>query len=253
VASYGNDAGACGASYISPCKTLQRGVNRASGGDTVFIEYTGDHGPATITKALTIIAVLYGGISAPAGLPCLTIAAGADDVISIKGLICEQTGTTRDGIVFNSGKRLRLEQVDFTGGGTGTGVRFQPSGNALLDIADCNFRAWGAGLRIAPRSGADVGGAIEHTTFAGNVIGIASSAGAGSIIGVACDSCRIVGGAAGIDSKGAGSVVRVRNSLVGDNKLGLNHPDGGQIVSLKSNAMGGNIAKGTFTSTVPPL
>lgn len=250
VASYGNDAGTCGADYGTPCKTLQRGVNRASPGDTVFIEYNGDVGAATIAKALNIVAVLYAGASASAGVPCLTISAGANDAVSVTGLTCNQTGTTRDGIVFNSGKRLRLRNVDFRGAG-GCGVRFQPNSNALIDISDSHFGSWGTAICIQPRSGADVGGAIENTALTFNNRGVASTAGAGSI-GVNCDACRVLGGSTGIYSSGATSIVRIRNSLIGGNTLGLNHVNSGQIVSLGKNALGGNTTAGTFTSTVAP-
>jgi hypothetical protein len=253
VASYGSDTTTCGADYTSPCKTMQRGVNRASAGDTVFIEYHGDHGAATITKALNIVAVIYGGVSGPTGVPCLTIAAGANDVISIEGLTCDQTGTTQSGIVFNSGKRLRLRGVDFRGGGgSSCGVRFQPNANALIDVADSSFGSWGRGLCVVPRSGADVRGSIENTELTGDAIGVLSSAGTGSLIGVTCDACHIVGGSTGVSSSGAGSVLRIRNSLVGGNVLGLSHPNSGKIVSLGSNALGGNTTMGTFTSTVLP-
>src|SRR4051794_30562033 len=67
----GTDNNTCGAPS-APCKTFQRGVDRAAEGDTVFLSVPGDYGPATIDKSVLVRAVKGAGVFSPASTPCVT-------------------------------------------------------------------------------------------------------------------------------------------------------------------------------------
>jgi hypothetical protein len=51
---------------------------------------------------------------------------------------------------------------------------------------------------------------------------------------------------------GAGSTVRLSNSVITQNQTGLSS-GGGSIVSMAGNSVTGNTADGAFTATVPKL
>lgn len=257
VSIFGSDSSSCGtdAYPFTPCRTLQYAINnRANSGDTVYLEWVGNYGPATIAKTIHIEGAVGTGIYAPAGVPCLTINGGPNDVVTVTGLVCDQAGAQRTGILFNSGSSLRLTAVTIRSGVTSCALRFQPNNNAELDFSDIAVSEWnGPAICLVPRSGADVAGVIGNARLHDHQYGLFSRADAGSEISVSCDDCYISGGGAGIHSNGANSTVRVKNSLISDNTLGLSRPNAGQIISNGGNSIIANTTDGTFSSTVLPL
>lgn len=255
VSTYGQNDSTCG-SYVypaRPCKTLQYALNKAASGDTLVLVLVGDYGPATVARAVNIRGAPGAGIYSPAGVPCLTINAGVNDLVSIAGVTCDQAGASKDGIVFNSGHRLRLVDVTLQRGGSAVcGIRFRPNNNAEFDFSEVRASNWGlGGICVQPRAGADVRGVIENASLQDNMYGILSMAGAGLLVAVTCDGCRIAGGTVGAYSNGVGSTVRLKGDLISNNGTGLSRPNNGKVVSNGGNSVIGNTINGTFTATEP--
>jgi len=89
VASYGDDSNPC--TFGSPCKTFQNAVYVvAAGGEVTAIDSAGFQ-PVTINKAVTITSPpgVKAGITPSPGGNAITIAAGPNDVVSLRGLTLE--------------------------------------------------------------------------------------------------------------------------------------------------------------------
>jgi hypothetical protein len=237
---------------------LQKGIDRASPGDSVYFDIPVDYGKAVITKSVNIFGrnAPGGGTLSPTG-PCLVINAGPNDIVRIFNWTCVQGGA-QHGIVFNSGRMLVLDRVAIrNGAGSACGVFFQPNNNAVLSIQDSTISGFGrtglgGGVCVKPRSGADVKGWLGNVSLPSNRNGIVSTSSAGSVIQLGMDGADVAGNAAtGIRSSGAASTVLVRDSTISSNATGLFRSSGGKIVSLGGNILLGNTTKGTFSSTVP--
>jgi hypothetical protein len=254
----GADTADCGTfpTPFKPCRTLQKGIDRASAGDSVYFDIPVDYGPAVITKSINIFGrnAPGGGTLGPTGA-CLTVNAGPNDIVRISNWTCTQGGAAKHGIVFNSGRALILDRVAIRdGGGTACGVLFRPNSNAVLSIQDSTIGGFGggSGVCLIPRNGADVNAWLGNVSVHSNRYGVVSTPGAGSIIQLGMDGADVTGNAvAGIRSNGTASTVLVRDSTISSNGTGLYRPSGGKIASLGGNILLGNTTKGTFSSTVP--
>src|SRR5215472_16479947 len=103
VASYGNDSNPC--TFGSPCKTFQVAVNAVdAGGEVTAIDSAG-FGPINITQAVTITSPdgVEAGIVPAAFGTAITINAGANDAIVLRGLTLNGSGIGDTGVTFASG------------------------------------------------------------------------------------------------------------------------------------------------------
>jgi hypothetical protein len=252
----GIDGPNCGTvNPFNPCKTLQKGVDRAAPGDLVYLGAPANYGPATITKTVSILGQVGDGIFSP-NKPCITVSAGAKDVVSISQLICDQGGGAHNGIQFNTGKSLLLQNMVIrAGGGTACGVLFQPSGASTFSIQQAAITKFGntggGGVCIAPRGTRDVGGVLDDVALHANRIGLSSTAGTGSIRIAVSNGDVQQSSSSGIRSAGATSSIYVTNSTISQNKVGLSHANG-KLISVGGNILIGNVTKGTFTATQAP-
>src|SRR5215471_12490618 len=108
VASYGNDANPC--TFTSPCRTFQQAINVVTtGGEVTAIDSAG-FGPINITKAVTITSPdgVEAGIVPTSGGNAITIGAGTNDAVVLRGLTLNGGGVGFNGILFNSGGRLTV-------------------------------------------------------------------------------------------------------------------------------------------------
>ena len=130
VASYGNDANPC--TFGSPCKTFQQAVTVVdAGGEVTAIDSAG-FGPINITKAVTVTSPdgVEAGIVPAAGGDAITIAAGASDAVSLRGLTIDGFGTGSIGLQINSG--------------------------ASVTIDHCVIRHFASGIVVSPSSGTTI-------------------------------------------------------------------------------------------------
>jgi hypothetical protein len=130
VASYGNDANPC--TFLSPCRNFQQAVNVVlPGGEVTAIDSAG-FGPIDINKAVTITSPdgIEAGIVPPTGGNAITIAAGVNDAIVLRGLTLNGSGLAINGVVFNSGGSLTVincvaQNFIISGPASGNGILLQ--------------------------------------------------------------------------------------------------------------------------------
>jgi len=108
VASYGDDNNPC--TFGSPCKTFQHAHDVVdASGEVTAIDSAG-FGPINITKAVTITSPdgVEAGIVPAAFGTAITINAGTNDAIVLRGLTLNGSGIADTGINFGSGASLTV-------------------------------------------------------------------------------------------------------------------------------------------------
>jgi hypothetical protein len=241
VATYGSGT-AC--TRTAPCLSFQGAHTVTNEGGEISCLDSGDFGGGTITKSLTIdcsntIATAYYAIdiNVPGGL------------VILRGITVLGNGIEPFGIDIRDGSVL-IEKCQVNGYRTSSaiGIRFAPSSaGAELLIDDCS---------IAGNGNADAGGGLEvrggHATltkvrFSNNRRGLAVYNRSTVLI----RNSTVTGQTdAGIFSRGASAVVRVADSTVSGNRIGLASVSGGQIISHRGNVVADNKTDGAFTSIV---
>jgi hypothetical protein len=140
-AASGNDANDC--NRLTPCRTFQVAHDKTLAAGEITVLDPGGYGAVTITKGISIIndGVGEAGVLVSGGLAGITINAGAEDAVSLRGLTVKGIGFGGgNGIVFNSGRSLTIENGairtltgDFL---RGIGIFFRP--NAFSHLAVMN-------------------------------------------------------------------------------------------------------------------
>ena len=165
-------------------------------------------------------------------------------------------GITVDGAAADTQVTVANSTIDNNSGG---GILLQPGGGhtATLDLTNVRlFNNGTAGVAITTASGATaVSANITGTTIAGG--GVAGTSGiiAKTITGTATvvvKSSSITGNPLyGINSNGAGSTVRVGDTMITGNGTALNAANTGKLESFGDNDVTSNTAPGAFTGPVP--
>ena len=142
VSGVGDDVNPC--SRTAPCKTFAGAISKTAAGGEISVLDPGGFGAVTITKAISITNDRTGeaGILA-SGTTGITINAGPNDVVQIRGIIIDGgTPVTPglNGIRFVAGKMLIVSDVvikNFTGASpNGHGILFNPAAGGQLFITN---------------------------------------------------------------------------------------------------------------------
>ncbi len=188
VSGHGTDAAGCGAP-ASPCRTFQYVHDNiiAAGGEIDVLDPAG-YGAVTISKALSIVNDGVGTAGVQAPVPqgnAITINAGPNDVVTLRGLDIEGSGngtTSSNGIVFNSGGGLTVVDCvirNFTGDTVvfGSGVLIRPTSGTmtflLSNVTASNNQF--AGIAVYTPSSSQtptVTGVIDRVTAVDNLKGV---------------------------------------------------------------------------------
>jgi hypothetical protein len=95
-----------------PCRGIKYAIDAVNPGGEVIVMDSNGYGSFTVTKSVSIIVPpgVYAGMSPSAGTDGVTINAGPNDVVVIRGLTINGQGGNR-GIVVNSAKQVQIENV----------------------------------------------------------------------------------------------------------------------------------------------
>ncbi len=248
VSGVGDDVNPC--SRTAPCKTFAGAISKTAARGEISVLDPGGFGAVTITKSITI-----NGDGTLAGvLASLTngiiINAGASDVVVLRNLSINGAGNGINGIRILQAGNVLIDNVTITGFTT-NGLDIKPT-SAGLNVAIKNVTITDvAGIAIV----ADSGGPRLNVTMSDVKI---SKCGTGVS---AIDDTRVVVGSSvitscttGILSVATGTAPRVRlnNSTITANGVGLSSGSGGQIISYQDNRLLDNTTDGTPTSFANP-
>ena len=275
VSTKGNDGNSC--SYAAPCRTFAGALSRIASGGEIDVLDSGDFGPVTINKSVSLIsASLLGGIHAGTG-NAITINAGPNDKVVLRGLTLDGLGTGSSGVSFLSGGSLYIEGCTINN--FLWGVDFAPTnGSGELWVTDSIVRnngfASGGGVHLIATTGPAFVASIDGLRAEGNGAGVkAESRGtvtirnslsasngwagftaytpsSGSVQMLIENSISTYNGTIGVQSNGSGATVTLSNVVVIDNPTGLGIFNGGAILSFGNNKVQGNTTDGAPSQTI---
>src|ERR1700690_760179 len=129
VSGTGADTGVC--PVTTPCRTFAYALTQTAPSGEIIVLSSAGYGPVTITQSVSIINTSnFAGVTVASGNG-ITINAGVNDSVTLRGLTVDGAGTGSNGIVFNSGGKLTIDQcnlMNFVGNtSTGNGVLIQPT------------------------------------------------------------------------------------------------------------------------------
>jgi hypothetical protein len=212
-----------------------------------------------------------------AGTNGIVFAGGVNDYLFLKGLDIEGVGSGLNGILFNSGAFLHVEDTVIRHF-IGSGILIQPNQTAGFEILrtttfDNGNGTTGSGVRVFPSSGT-TSGVIDRVVADRNTFGIAAdgTGGAAAVMVEIRDSTAQKSNQAGIiaatgaaptsvmvtrtsssyntiglQTSGAGATMRVGESVVTGNGTGVS----GTVLSYVTNQLNGNTTDGTLTAISP--
>ncbi len=211
VSGTGADAGTC--PRTAPCRTFQFAHDQTNNNGAINVLSSGNFGPVTITKPISIVADgVEAIINTAADGAGIVVQAGGGAVVSLRGLTIDLRGSISDGIAFVSGAALHVQNCVIRKAANGIG--FSPaSGNHELYVADSVISDNKDGIFVQPNGSA---GAIlvlerirvENSAFHG--IALDGTFTTGSIAATVRDSVTDGNALQGIDAfDGGGGTTQV--------------------------------------------
>lgn len=229
VSGVGDDVNPC--SRTAPCKTFAGAISKTAAGGEINCLDPGGFGAVTITKAMTISCQYTGG-GVLAGGNGITVNAGPNDAVYLKGLDIFGVNPPTHGVRFVAGGRLHIEDsvIRRFNSASSAGISFTPSGASQLIvtdtvIADNGNGQGGAGILIDPAGSGSADVVLVGLTIASN-------------------------GGHGILASGSGARVRVGDTIVTGHVTGVAAADGATLSSFGDNRVVGNRTDGSFSGTV---
>ena len=252
VSGVGDDVNPC--SRTAPCKTLAGAISKTLAGGEINCLDPGGFGGVTITKAIAIICELGEAGVLVSSTNGITVSAGANDVVFLKGLDFEGAGLGLVGIQFNTGAALHVDDCVIRGfqAGTAVGINFAPqAANSRLNVRNSYISengispTTGGGIFIKP--GAAAGSAlavIDHTTVANDITGIRAdgtgNAGVRLSVTNSNSSGNAQGGIVSFTPSGGPSVIVMVDSSTVSNNLGNGLNANGGTLYVSRSIISGN-------------
>jgi hypothetical protein len=265
VSGVGDDANPC--SRTAPCKTFAGAISKTAPAGEINVLDPGGFGAVTITKSITISSENFEAGVLVSGTNGIIVSAGVNDVVILRGLDIEGLGTGLDGIKFNSGAALHIENCHINNF-TNFAVEFVPIAPSptvtRLFIKDSIIRengsgsggsgSTGGGIAIAPTATFQTQAELTNVRLERNILGLRAQAGANvKVYNCSADGNLFAGfGASGsgtltVDHSSSthnaqgincpsGTIVRIGGSSISDN--GTDVATGGTCITFKNNDIG---------------
>jgi hypothetical protein len=289
VSGVGDDANPC--SRTAPCKTFAGAISKTAAKGEINVLDPGGFGGVTITKSISIIADPFMGGVLVSGTNAIIINALSTDVVTLRGLTIEGLGTGLDGIRVLAAKEVHVENCQIMGfanrgimvnnsannvnlyvrntiirnqtgsaspGGNSGAILLRPTltGSASALIEDSHLDQNTFGLRVEANARATVSDstANNNTTF-----GVHAVIPIGGLVPASIILERVVisNNVTGVQAEGSlNASVRISNTLVTQNSVGLASVSSGQVISFVNNSVAGNntnTSGGAPTSTTPQI
>jgi hypothetical protein len=283
VSATGSDSNNC-ANVSSPCRHFAAAFAVTATNGEIYVLDPANYGSLTINHAVSIQGHGWGSIAPVSGGNGITINAQSTDAINLDGLTIDGTAlTTTNGIVFNSGQSLTIENC-VVRNVTNDGLQFWSMGTTkqTLTVSNSYFTDNGKrGLIIQPISSGAVTAAIDRTVFAGSVYGLvvfgdfgtgvlsvgvtdsvaannsgdgfaAAGAAAHSVSGLSLTHSLAVGNGIGVEALGTNATIWLAQSTITGNASAFSASMGGVINSYGDNYIGAanGAPTGSFANVV---
>jgi len=172
VSGKGADSGSC--SFGAPCRSFAYAITQTDPGGEIDVLDSAGYGTVTVDKAISIAnEANVAKVSVGSGATGITINAGPNDVVHLRGLTIEGSGVGAIGIQFNTGASLEILDCVVRHLAT-DGIFLAPTTQSTFSITN-SFVAdiGGTGVDIRPLGSAVVAGIISGTTVKNTDTGIA--------------------------------------------------------------------------------
>jgi hypothetical protein len=269
VSGAGSDTGSC--PLATPCRTFAYALTQTAPSGEIIVLSSAGYGPVTIGQAVSIINTSsFAGVTVTSG-DGITINAGTTDSVTLRGLTIDGGGAGSNGIVFNSGGKLTIDQcnlMNFVGfSPAGNGILIQPT-TGINKIVITNTTAsnnQSMGVHYLPPSGSATAGiVIDRVSANNNQSGIAinngGSSGAakasisnsiasfnnsygfffGGVTTPSLDASNATGNLDGVKVLGNTTLALGRSVLMNNVQYGVYTSSGGTVNSYKDNRIAGN-------------
>ncbi len=172
VSGVGDDANPC--SRTAPCKTFAGAISKTAAGGEIDALDPGGFGAVTITKSITIdggggqvASVLVSGTNG-----IVVVANASTDVVTLRNLRINGIGSGINGIQFNSGKALLIQNCEIFGF-TQNGINITGAGTKVFVDGTRSDNNGNAGLSVLATATTFV--SINNSQFELNLIGVLAS------------------------------------------------------------------------------
>ncbi|MEA2907868.1 MAG: hypothetical protein QOI12_5255 [Alphaproteobacteria bacterium] len=257
VSGVGDDVNPC--SRTAPCKTFAGTISKTAAGGEINCLDSGGFGGVTITKSMAIVCEgVEAGVLVSAG-PGITVNAGPNDVVFLRGLDIEGLGLTTTvspgtiGIRFIAGAALHVQNTrirGFKAAASGHGIHFTPgAGAATLTVVDSYISNNNSGINVNPTGAATAKVVLNKVQTVNNsTFGIAfdGRGGTGAVDGSVWESQTSSNGSNGVlsitaVSGGATVQVMVDHSATSNNGTnGLQSNGGTSTIRVSNTVITGN-------------
>ncbi len=252
VSGVGDDANPC--SRTAPCKTWAGAISKTAPGGEIDALDPGGFGAVTITKGITldggggqVASVLVSGTNG-----IVVVANASTDVVILRNLRINGISSGINGIQFNSGKALIVQNCDIFGF-TSNGINVISAGGKVYVDGTTSSNNGGSGLAVQASALTSV--SVDHSRFEQNAFGIL----AGSFSQVEVGNSVAAGNTAGgfVASAGGGTAeLNISNSTAANNFIGVQAGGGAAASTTRISGVsiyGGNLglnvgANGTLKS-----
>jgi Right handed beta helix region len=238
-------------SLAAPCRTFAAAYALTNAGGEIAVLGTAGYGTLTISKAISIVngGGFEAGIAVPLNATGITINAGPNDAISLRGLSIEGGGIGQTGISFVSGKSLNVDNC-VVRHLTSNGIQFTPTTASNLVVSNSVASDNDAsGVVVTSVLTGAVNATVTDSVANGNTNGVAFAAsrnqGAPTVLTV-IRSTAASNGWGFLAQNGA--TIRVAQSTVTGNVNGWEADTTGVVQSYGNNYINGN----TNQETAPP-
>jgi hypothetical protein len=169
VSSQGDDSNAC--TRTAPCRSFARAVIQTNASGEISVLDSAGYGAVTITKTISIIAPagIEAGVSASPGATAITISAGANDVVTLRGLTLNGGGVAANGINFTAGAKLAVFDSSISNY-TGYGILVNISNSAQTDVlvSNTSVSETAGGIVLSETGGGGIYATLDQVTLDNN-------------------------------------------------------------------------------------
>jgi hypothetical protein len=179
VSGTGNDDNPC--SRAAPCKTFTGALAKTQAGGEISVLDPAGYGAVSINKSISIVADGQEGGILLSFVNAIVVAAGPNDVVSLRGLQIEGAVSGLNGVRFLSGRALNVEKCvirgfNSTSANAGHGILFQPSGASELHVVDSVIEKnggamTGGGILVKPTGTGSAKISLSNVTLNDNTFG----------------------------------------------------------------------------------
>ena len=223
-AAVGNDGNNC--SNAAPCRTFEHALGQTTAGGTISARDPGEYQDVIIDKSITIVndsggtVTTGGGVNSVSGkLSSIAVIAGANDVVTLRGLTLTNIGDAQTvGVQIFNAQRVNIDNCAF----------LATTGAAILVTPNTESQP----ITLSPNIDLNIQGATIYNSASG----IQATSVPSVSISIAIDGSHIknnTGGGIKIDSSGGGPIT----AAISDSTISFNGGNGLNAVGSSANVM----------------